>query len=101
MATYLMLATLTPQGMRNLRATPERLHEVNREIELLGGKVVSQWALLGPYDFLTIIEAPAAVDVARIAVEVASRGSAELRTLATLPVDDLIEALEDPRSTGS
>lgn len=95
MSTYLLLATLTPQGMRNLLATPERLHEVNREIETLGGRVVRQWALLGPYDFLTVVEAPDDRAIARVAVEVAARGSAELRTLAALPVDDLLEALEE------
>jgi len=92
--TYLLFASLTPQGVRNLLATPERVHEVNREIENLGGRVVRQWALLGPYDFLTVVEAPDAATIAQIAVEVASRGSAALRTLAALPVEDLIEGLD-------
>lgn len=96
MATFLLFAALTPQGMANLLATPERLHEVNREIESLGGRVIRQWALLGPYDFLTVVEAEDAGAVERIAVEIASRGSASLTTLSAIPIDDFLAGLEGP-----
>lgn len=96
MATFLLFAALTPQGMANLLATPERLPEVNREIEALGGRVLRQWALLGPYDFLTVVEAADAATVERIAVEIASRGSASLTTLSAIPIDDFLAGLEGP-----
>jgi uncharacterized protein with GYD domain len=91
--TFLLLTTLSPQGVQTLRATPERLLEVNREIEALGGRVVRQWALLGPYDFLSVLEAPDAGTVARITMELSSRGSARLDTLPVIPVDELLRIL--------
>jgi uncharacterized protein with GYD domain len=96
--TFLLLSTLSPQGMQTLAATPERLFEVNREIEGLGGRVVRQWALLGAYDFLSVVEAPDESTIARLSVELASLGSASFETLVAIPVDELIETLEAPLS---
>ena len=76
MRTFLLLSTLSPQGLQTLAATPERLFEVNREIERLGGRVLKQWALLGAYDFLSVVEAPA----------VRSLGSATKRWMARVPL---------------
>src|SRR5204863_94270 len=58
MPTYIMLSTLTAQGVQTLKANPERLREVNRDVEELGAKVVHQWATLGPFDFVNVVEAP-------------------------------------------
>jgi uncharacterized protein with GYD domain len=93
MRTFLLLSTLSSQGLQTLGATPERLLEVNREIEALGGRVVRQWFLLGAYDFLSIVEAPDERTIARLSVELASRGSASFETLTAVPVDELIAAL--------
>ncbi|HSJ72676.1 MAG TPA: GYD domain-containing protein [Miltoncostaeaceae bacterium] len=93
MRTFLLLSTLTPQGLQTLATTPERLLEVNREIEALGGRVVRQWFLLGAYDFLSVVEAPDEGTISRLAVELASRGSASFETLTAIPVAELIEAL--------
>lgn len=95
MATFILLSTLTPQGLANLRRTPERLLEVNREVEALGGRVVRQWALLGSYDFLTVVEAEDERVIARIASELAARGSAYFETLPAIPVDVLADALKE------
>ena len=95
MRTFLLLSTLSSQGLQTLATTPERLFEVNREIESIGGRVVSQWALLGAYDFLSVVEAPDERTISRITVELASRGSASFETLAAIPVDELIDALDD------
>ena len=65
MPTYLMLTTLTPQGVQTLKANPSRLREVNRDVEELGAKVLHQWATLGEYDFVNIVEAPDAATIAR------------------------------------
>lgn len=86
MRTFLLLASLSPQGLQTLATTPERLFEVNREIERLGGRVVRQWALLGAYDFLSEVEAPDGATVARITIELASRGSATFETMVAIPV---------------
>lgn len=94
MRTFLLLSTLSPQGLQTLGATPERLLEVNREIEALGGRVVRQWFLLGAYDFLSVVEAPDERVISRLAVELASRGSASFETLAAVPVNELIASLE-------
>jgi uncharacterized protein with GYD domain len=93
MRTFLLLSTLSSQGLQTLGATPERLLEVNREIEALGGRVVRQWFLLGAYDFLSIVEAPDERTISRLSVELASRGSASFETLPAVPVDELIAAL--------
>jgi len=93
MRTFILLSTLSPQGMQTLRATPERLLEVNREVEALGGRVVQQWALLGDYDFLSVIEAPDERAVSRLTLELAARGSAHFETLPAIDVDDMIELM--------
>lgn len=95
MRTFILLSTLTPQGVQTLRATPERLLEVNREIEALGGRVIRQWALLGDYDFLTVIEAPDERVMARISAELSARGSAHFETLAAIPAAELGDFLGD------
>ena len=96
MRTFLLFSSLSPQGLQTLATTPERLLEVNREIERLGGRVVKQWALLGAYDFLSVVEAPDATVISRITVELASRGSASFETLPAITVEELIETLRTP-----
>jgi uncharacterized protein with GYD domain len=92
--TFILLSTLTPQGMQTLRVTPERLLEVNREVEAFGGRVLRQWALLGPYDFLTVIEAPDGESVARLSFELSARGSATFETLPALDAEEYLNTLE-------
>lgn len=94
MRTFLLLASLSPQGLQTLAATPERLFEVNREIERIGGRVVRQWALLGPYDFLSVVEAPDERTISRLTVELAARGSATFETLPAIPVEEMLASLE-------
>jgi uncharacterized protein with GYD domain len=98
--TFILLSTLTPQGAQTLAATPERLLEVNREIENFGGRVVRQWALLGAYDFLTVLEAPDEKVIARISIELSSRGSAHFETLTALDSDDLLGMLAEQTDEG-
>ena len=93
MQTYLLLSSLSPQGIQTLAATPERLFEVNREIERLGGRVVRQWALLGAYDFLSEVEAPDALTIAKLTVELGARGSASFETMVAIPVDEMLDSL--------
>jgi uncharacterized protein with GYD domain len=94
MATYIMLSTLTDEGRKTLKERPERLQEVNREIEAMGARVVQQYAVLGGYDFINILEAPDNETVARISVELGSRGTVSLTTLPALTVDAFTQMLK-------
>lgn len=94
MGTYILLSTLTPHGLGTLRANPDRLKEVNAEIEQMGAKVLQQWAVLGPYDFVNIVEAPNANVIAKVSVELASRGTLSVQTLSAIPVDEFLTSLQ-------
>lgn len=92
--TYLLLSTLSPQGLQTLKATPERVFEVNREFEASDVKVLQQWALLGPYDMLSVVTAPGMEAIAKISAEMAARGSARVDTLTVIEVEDLLAGFE-------
>jgi uncharacterized protein with GYD domain len=92
--TYILLTTLTAQGVQTLKSNPERLREVNRDVEELGAKVLHQWATLGPYDFVNVVEAPDDRTIARVSVSLGARGSAKLQTMSALPIDDFLTSLE-------
>jgi uncharacterized protein with GYD domain len=94
MATYIMLSTLTDEGRKTLKSRPERLQEVNREIEAMGARVTHQYAVLGGYDFINILEAPDNETIARISVELGSRGTVVLTTLPALPVETFTQMLK-------
>lgn len=94
MPTYVLLATLSPQGAYNLSLAPERLIEVNREVEALGGRVLRQWGLIGPFDFLSILEAPDSEAVSRISAELSARGSAHIEAYTAIPVEELMTGTE-------
>ena len=94
MAIYLMLTNLTDEGRKTVKEKPERIKEVNKEVEKMGVKVLSQYALLGGYDFMNILEAPDNKTVARLAVELGARGTLQTTTLAALSVDEFISLLK-------
>lgn len=94
MAIYIMLSRLSPEGVRTLKEKPDRIKEVNTEVEELGARVVSQYALLGAYDFITVLDAPDAETVARVSVELGSRRTASYETLTAIPVDEFISSLK-------
>lgn len=94
MAYYVVLSTLTGEGRKTIKENPERILEVNKELEKIGIKVKEQYAVLGPYDFVNIIEAPNNEAVMRMSVELGSRGSVHLITLAAVPVSELIKKLK-------
>jgi uncharacterized protein with GYD domain len=93
MPTFVMLSTLTPEGVQTLKNNPQRLREVNKEIEQLGATVKAQWAVLGRFDFVNIVEAPDEKTMARVSLELGSRGTARYESLVAIPVDDFISAL--------
>jgi uncharacterized protein with GYD domain len=93
MPKYVMLTTLTDQGLQTLRANPDRLEAVNRDVEELGAKVLHQWACLGPFDFVNVIEAPDAATIARLSVALGARGSAKLQSYELMEIEDFLDAL--------
>jgi uncharacterized protein with GYD domain len=101
MPTYAMLSTLGPDGWETLRAHPQRIMQVRNEVEATGLKVVAQYALMGQYDFLNIIEAPDEKAMARAAIMLAARGTMRTTTLAAIPVDDLVAMLEADRAASA
>lgn len=94
MATYVMLTTLTDEGRKTIKKKPERIKEVSKEVEEMGVKVMSQYAVLGPYDFVNIVEAPDNETMAKVAIELGSRGTVQVMTLAAIPIDQFIERLK-------
>ncbi len=94
MPTYAMLTTLGPDGWATVRENPERIREVTREVESMGLKVVVQYALLGQYDFLNVIEAPDEATMARAAITLAARGTMRTTTYQAISVDELIASLK-------
>jgi uncharacterized protein with GYD domain len=90
-----MLSTLGPGGWATLRENPDRLREVTSEVESMGLTVVAQYALLGQWDFLNIIEAPDEAAMARAAVALASRGTMRTTTMQALPIEALVDALRE------
>ncbi len=81
METYIMLTKLTDEGRKTLKNNPKRTQEVNKEVEAMGGKVLAQYAVLGPYDFVNVLQAPNHRTIAKISVELGARGTMEIMTL--------------------
>jgi uncharacterized protein with GYD domain len=88
-----MLSTLTPDGIQTIKNNPDRILEVKREAAKLGATVKVQWATLGRFDFVTVIDAPDEVTVARVSLELGSRGTARYETLSAIPVDEILGSL--------
>ncbi len=90
MATFVLLSTLTDDGAQTIKEDPARILAVNQELDRMGVHVVSQWAVLGPYDFVNVVEAPDNLTIARISATLASRGTVRIVTLPAFPIDDFI-----------
>lgn len=93
MPLYVLLTRVTPEGIKTIRDNPRRIKEVNREIEARGAKVLAQYATLGRYDFVNIVEARDNETIARVSVHLGSRGTVQIETLAAVPIDDFVRSL--------
>jgi uncharacterized protein with GYD domain len=98
MAVYLMLTTLTDAGRKAIQEDPERLREINKEVEFMGVKILDQYALLGQYDFVNILEAPSNEAMAKLAIRLSAKGTTQTLTLAAITLDSLIDALKSKES---
>ena len=94
MAKFVMLTTLTDEGRKTLMENPGRIKEVNKEVEAMGAKVLAQYAVLGPYDFVNIIEAPSNEAISKVAVSLGARGTLQTLTLAAMDVDAFIGSIK-------
>ncbi len=94
MPHYILLSNLTDEGWKTIKEKPERIKEVNREIEGFGAKVVSQHALLGPYDFVSLVEAPDNETIAKVSIELGSRGTIKILSMAAVPIDQFIASVK-------
>jgi len=90
MAVYVMLTTLTDEGRKTLKQNPQRIKEVNKEVEAMGVKILAQYAVLGPYDFINVLDAVDNKAVSKVAVELGSRGTLQTVTMAAMTIDELM-----------
>lgn len=94
MPIYIMMTSLTDEGRKTIKANPQRIKEVNKEVESMGVKILGQYALLGQYDFINILEGPSNEAVSRVAIELGSRGTLQTTTMAAMKLDDFIASLK-------
>ena len=93
MPLYIMLTNLTDEGRKTIKEKPERIKEVNKEVEGMGIKILAQYALLGQYDFVNILEAPSNEAVAKLGIQLGSRGTLQTMTLAAMTLDEFVHVL--------
>ncbi len=94
MAIYVMLSTLTDEGCNTLKRNPERIKEVNSEVQAMGGRIISQYALLGGFDFITLLEAEDNETAAKISINLCSRGTVKIQTLPAFEIDGFVKSLK-------
>jgi uncharacterized protein with GYD domain len=94
MAMYVMLSRLTDEGRKTIKNNPQRIKEVDKEIERMGARVLVQYAVVGPYDFINILEAPDNETIAKVSIDLCSRGTIQIETLSAIPIFEFIEKME-------
>ena len=90
MPIYIMLSTLTDEGRKTIRENPERIKEVNKEVEAMGVKILAQYATLGPYDFVNILDSLSGDEVTRVSMELGGRGTLQTMTMIAMTLDNFI-----------
>ena len=94
MPVFILLSTLSQQGIQTLKSNPERLRQVNHDVEELGAKVLHQWATLGEFDFVNVVEAPDTATIAKVSVALGARGSTRIQTLPALSIDEFVQTIQ-------
>ena len=94
MSYYILLSNLTDEGWKTIKEKPSRIKEVNKELEAFGVKVISQYALLGPYDFASIVEAPDNKTISKVSIELGSRGTIKIVSVPAVPIDEFIASIK-------
>ena len=96
MPYYILLSNLTDEGWKTIRERPERIKQVNKELEAFGVRVISQYAVLGPYDFVNVVEAPDNKTVAKVSIELGFRGTIKILSMAAIPIEEFIASVKKP-----
>lgn len=96
MPYYILLSNLTDEGWKTVKEKPERIKEVNKELQAYGVRVISQYAVLGPYDFVNIVEAPNNETIAKVSIELGSRGTIKIVSMVAIPIDEFIASVKKP-----
>lgn len=96
MPLYVLLTKVTSQGIKTIRDNPGRIKEVNREVEQIGARVLAQYATLGRYDFINIVEAKDVETIAKISVNLGARGTVQIETLSAIPIEDFVKGIRPP-----
>ncbi|MCK4669358.1 GYD domain-containing protein [Candidatus Bathyarchaeota archaeon] len=96
MPYYILLSNLTDEGWKAVKTKPERIKEVNQELEAFGVRVIHQYAVLGPYDFVNIVEAPNNETIAKVSIELGFRGTIKILSMAAIPIDEFIASVKKP-----
>ena len=94
MPYYILLSNLTDDGWKTIKENPERIKEVNKELQAFGVRVLSQYAVLGPYDFVNIVEAPNNETIAKMSIELGARGTIKIVSMAAIPIDEFIASVK-------
>ena len=94
MPVYILLSNLTDEGWKTIKEKPDRIKQVNRELENFGVKVLYQYATLGPYDFVNVVEAPDNKTIARVSIELGSRGTIQIKSMPAIPIDEFISTVK-------
>ena len=94
MPHYILLSNLTDEGWKTIKEKPERIKEVNKELEAFGVRVINQYAVLGPYDFVNIVEAPDNKTISRVSIELGSRGTIKIVSIPAFPIDEFIASIK-------
>jgi len=94
MSIYIMFTTLTDEGRKTVKENPQRIREVNKEVEAMGAKILAQYAILGQYDFINILDAPNNEVISRVAIELGSRGTLQTMTMSAIELDEFIDGLK-------
>ena len=97
MGIYILLSKLTPEGRKTLKERPHRIKEVDKELEKRGVKVLEQFATLGQYDFVNIVDAPDNETIGEVSIDLCARGTIDIITLPAIPVDSLIELFKNAK----
>ena len=94
MPIFILLSTLTQQGVQTLQSNPDRLRQVNKDVEELGARILHQWATLGEFDFVNVVEAPDTATIAKVSVALGARGSTRIQTLPALTIDEFVSTIQ-------
>jgi uncharacterized protein with GYD domain len=93
MPIYIMVGTLTNEGRKTIKNNPERIKEVDKEIEKMGARVLAQYATLGMFDFISIVEAPDNETIAKVSTELGARGTIQIMTLSAIPIFEFVKKM--------